>query len=66
VNHPRVALRFFFAAFAADFLLDFLAVFLPTFFAACFGAARLFAAGAIAIGGTIMGSETRPSAASGT
>src|SRR5216684_994166 len=39
---------------------------LVAFLAACFAAARfLLGAGATAIGGTIMGSETRPSAASG-
>jgi len=58
------------AAFRADFLTAFVffAVLLA-FLAARFGAARSFlrfsGAGATATGGTIMGSETRPSAASG-
>jgi hypothetical protein len=57
----------FFTAFLADFLTAFFffAV-LRAVFAARFGAARFFLrVGATAIGGTIMGSETSPSAASG-
>jgi hypothetical protein len=60
----------FLADVLADFLTDFLADFLAAaallaFFTVRFGAGR-FLAGATATGGTIIGSETRPSAASGT
>jgi hypothetical protein len=56
----------FFAALPADLLTAFLAVLLLACFAARVEAARfLRGAGVAASGGTIMGSETRPSAASG-
>jgi hypothetical protein len=59
----------FFADLFADFLTDFFAGFraaaLFAFFAR-FGAACVFLARATATGVTIIGSETRPSAASGT
>ena len=54
--------------FAAGFALPagaFATFFLLALFAARFGA-RFFLAGVSVTGGTIMGSETRPSAASGT
>jgi hypothetical protein len=62
----RVAADFF-PIFPADLPAAFFAaVFLLAFFAVRFGAVRfLLRAGATAIGGIIMGSETRPSAASG-
>jgi hypothetical protein len=56
----------FVAAFPADLLTAFLAVLLRACFAARVEAARfLRGAGVAASGGTIIGSETRPSAASG-
>jgi hypothetical protein len=71
----RVAAAFIFAAdffaalpadFSGAFLFAFLAVFLPRLFAARFRVTDFLAGEAIATGGTITGSETRPSAASGT
>ena len=56
----------FFAAFPADLLTVFLGlVFLPALAVRLEAARFLLAEGAAASGGTIMGSETRPSAASG-
>jgi hypothetical protein len=61
-----LAAGFFFAVFLAAFLTAFFADLLRAFLAVRFGAARfLFRTGATAIGGIIMGSETRPSVASG-
>jgi hypothetical protein len=61
---PRVRAAGFFADFRADFLGAFFALaFLPRF-AAGFGAAR-FRRGAVDIGATSRGSETRPSLAGG-
>jgi hypothetical protein len=61
----------FFDFLAAVFLTAFFAVLLLAFFATGFAVRlvaprRCFRTGATAIGGTIIGSETRPSAASGT
>src|SRR5437762_7525363 len=54
------------ALLPADLLTAFRVGFLPVLLAVRFGATRfLFRAGAAANGGTIMGSVTRPSAASG-
>ena len=56
----------FLAAFAEDFLTAFFGLVFLLALAARLEAARfLLREGAAAIGGTIMGSETRPSAASG-
>ena len=63
---PERFARGFLAALVEDLLAVLPAVFLLALFAAGFAAARhLLGMGATAIGGTMKGSETRPSAASG-